>query len=312
MCKESIWGAATTTTFCGTPGYLAPEIIQEMPYGASVDFWSLGVLIYEMLVGDSPFEGDDEEELFDQILKKKVEYPKRLDDVSKSLLNSFLDRNPKTRLGCSRDGKKEVMSHPFFAKIDWAKLEKREVRRGARRGAASASSWAFMTSAPVPFFVFKPRLFRPLTFLPPCPCLPSATPPKVSPPGYKPDVKDPRAADCFDPEFTEADTALTPSDTYAVANIDQTVFREFSFVNKNFFGEPEAAAAEVEASRRPALFDYPWYRPDLPREEAAKKLRGKDVGTFFVRESSTQPGCVCCFGLAGCVALAWRLHGAGI
>lgn len=75
-----------------------------------------------------------------------------------------------------------------------------------------------------------------------------------------------------------------------MANIDQAVFKEFSFLNNNFFGEPETAAAEAEASRRPALFDYPWYRPDLPREEAAKKLRGKEVGTFFVRESSTQPG----------------------
>lgn len=116
----------------------------------------------------------------------------------------------------------------------------------------------------------------------------------MAPPGYKPDVKDPRAADCFDPEFTEANPDLSPSDPYAIANIDQGVFKEFSFINKNFFGEPEVAAAEVEAARRPELFDYTWYRPDLPREEAAKALRGAEIGTFFVRESSTQPGYVWC------------------
>jgi serine/threonine protein kinase len=237
MCKENIWGAATTTTFCGTPGYLAPEIIKELPYGASVDWWSLGVLSYEMLIGDSPFEGDDEEELFDEILRKKLVYPPRLSAEAKALLDGFLTRDNNKRLGCGRNGRADIQGHPFFAGVDWDKLEKRQV-----------------------------------------------TPP------YVPEAKDPRDAVNFDREFTEADTNLTPTDPYAIANIDQTAFRGFSFVNQGFFGgTPSATPAET--SRRPALFDYPWYRPDLPREEAARNLKGKPVGTFFVRESSSQPGC---------------------
>lgn len=80
-----------------------------------------------MLVGDSPFEGDDEEELFEQILKKVLRYPSKLSSDSTSLLDGFLEREPRKRLGCSRTGRQDIQNHPFFAPLDWAKLERREV-----------------------------------------------------------------------------------------------------------------------------------------------------------------------------------------
>ncbi|EMP30649.1 Protein kinase C eta type [Chelonia mydas] len=75
MCKEGIRNGITTATFCGTPDYIAPEILQEMLYGPDVDWWAMGVLLYEMLCGHAPFEAENEDDLFEAILNDEVVYP---------------------------------------------------------------------------------------------------------------------------------------------------------------------------------------------------------------------------------------------
>lgn len=128
MCKEGITGDKTTKTFCGTPDYIAPEIILYQPYGKSVDWWAYGVLLYEMLVGQPPFDGEDEEELFAAITDNSVSYPKTLSKEAKDACKTFLTKNPQKRLGCSARGEEDVRTHPFFRRIDWARIEARDVQ----------------------------------------------------------------------------------------------------------------------------------------------------------------------------------------
>ncbi|XP_046403005.1 protein kinase C, brain isozyme isoform X2 [Ischnura elegans] len=128
MCKEGITGDKTTKTFCGTPDYIAPEIILYQPYGKSVDWWAYGVLLYEMLVGQPPFDGEDEEELFAAITDHSVSYPKSLSKESKEVCKGFLTKNPGKRLGCGPKGEEDIRGHAFFRRIDWEKIENREVQ----------------------------------------------------------------------------------------------------------------------------------------------------------------------------------------
>ncbi|KAJ7990774.1 hypothetical protein DPEC_G00290400 [Dallia pectoralis] len=129
MCKEGIYDGLTTATFCGTPDYIAPEILQELLYGPSVDWWALGVLLYEMLSGHAPFEAENEDDLFEAILNEEIIYSSWLSADAVNILKAFLTKNPARRLGCvvTEGGEKAVTEHVFFTGIDWEKLESREL-----------------------------------------------------------------------------------------------------------------------------------------------------------------------------------------
>ncbi|XP_014916362.1 protein kinase C delta type-like [Poecilia latipinna] len=123
MCKENISAENKAGTFCGTPDYIAPEILVGQKYTFSVDWWSFGVLVYEMLIGQSPFHGDNEDELFESIRIDTPNYPKWLTSESRSLLELLFVREPSRRLGMVGN----IRAHSFFQLINWSALEKRQV-----------------------------------------------------------------------------------------------------------------------------------------------------------------------------------------
>ena len=126
LSKANLTKNDTTNTFCGTTEYLAPEVLlDETGYGKMVDFWSLGVLVFEMCCGWSPFYAEDTQQMYKNIAFGKVRFPKdTLSSDGRNFVKGLLNRNPKHRLGARKDAE-ELKEHPFFKDIDWDALTKK-------------------------------------------------------------------------------------------------------------------------------------------------------------------------------------------
>ena len=117
-----------TYSLCGAYEYYSPEMINKSGHNKSVDFWQLGLLLYEMLVGNLPFIDTEPLKLFNKIIKGKIHFPKNINENAKSIIKHLLNEDMNKRLGCNKRGIFEIIIHPFFKDFDWEALLHRKLQ----------------------------------------------------------------------------------------------------------------------------------------------------------------------------------------
>ena len=127
LSKEGIIEDIATYSFCGSLAYLAPEIIRKKGHGKAVDWYLLGVLLYELVIGQPPYFSKNKNQLIRNIQTAPLKLPLFLSSEIKDLLIALLERNPQKRLGSSKEDANEIKAHPWFRGIDWKEVMERKL-----------------------------------------------------------------------------------------------------------------------------------------------------------------------------------------